>query len=37
VLGVYYNDSGIEPPGAGQFIAWDKFLKLWQNNFVEIR
>lgn len=37
ILGVYINDSGDKPPGAGRFIPLGLFLKAWKGNFVEIR
>lgn len=36
VLGVYINDSGVSPPGAGRFVPWAEFLRAWQGDFVEV-
>lgn len=37
ILGVYVNDTGTTPPGAGNFIPWSKFLKSWLGNYAEVR
>lgn len=36
VLGVYINDSGTRPPGAGRFVPWTQFLRAWRGDFVEV-
>lgn len=37
ILGVYINDSGTDPAGAGKFIPIGAFKAAWTNSFVEIR
>lgn len=37
ILGVYINDSGTDPAGAGKFIPIGDFKAAWTNSFVEIR
>lgn len=37
ILGVYINDSGTDPPGAGKFISWDKLNKAWRGSYAEVR
>ncbi len=37
ILGVYVNDTGTTPPGAGKFMVWSKFLSSWLGQFAEVR
>jgi len=37
ILGVYINDSGIDPPGAGKFVPLAQFQAAWFGSFAEIR
>ena len=39
ILGVYINDSGTDPPGAGRFVPISQFRKAWEGftrGFVEV-
>jgi hypothetical protein len=37
ILGVYINDTGTEPAGAGKFIPIGQFKEAWFGSFAEIR
>lgn len=37
ILGVYINDSGIDPPGAGQYLDAEFFKKAWTGDYAEVR
>lgn len=37
ILGVYINDSGTDPAGAGRFVPIDIFQKAWKKSYAEIR
>lgn len=37
ILGVYVNDTGTTPPGAGKFVVWSKFQSAWLGQFAEVQ
>lgn len=37
ILGVYINDTGTDPPGAGKFVPIAQFQAAWFGSFAEIR
>lgn len=37
ILGVYINDSGDTPPGAGRFVPVELLKTIWLKSFAEVR
>lgn len=37
ILGVYINDSGIDPPGAGEYLDVQFFKNAWTGDYAEVR